>query len=68
MVAQWVVLKDDLLGVLSVAMKVVGQVVLQVLYEIDKDVIFKYEKKKVIHLDLITYFALNLRDDGRFSY
>jgi hypothetical protein len=24
MVAQWVVLKDDLLGVLSVAMKVVG--------------------------------------------
>ena len=64
MVAQWVVQKDELLGVLLVAMKVDGQVVSKVLYDIDNDVIFKYQGAKVMYLNLITYVTLNLRDDG----
>ena len=64
MVAQWVLQKDELLGVLLVAMKVDGQVVSKVLYDIDNDVIFKYQGAKVMYLNLITYVTLNLRDDG----
>ena len=64
MVAQWVVQKDELLGVLLVAMKVDGQVVSKVLYDIDNGVIFKYQGAKVMYLNLITYVTLNLRDDG----
>ena len=64
MVAQWVAQKDELLGVLLVAMKVDGQVVSKVLYDIDNDVIFKYQEMKVMHLNLIAYVTLNLRDDG----